>query len=56
MTPEELREKAARYRMMANQTSDLRLIEALLTLADEYEAVAKRLENVGPVSEQMNGA
>jgi hypothetical protein len=42
--PADLREKAERYRAMANSVSDQRLIEALLSLASEYEALAKRVE------------
>lgn len=43
-TPDELRERAARYRSMLAHVSDPRLTNALNSLADEYEALANRLE------------
>jgi hypothetical protein len=42
--PEELRDKAERYRRMALQFNDPRTINALNELAREYDAVAARLE------------
>jgi hypothetical protein len=44
VTPDELREKAARYRQMAANLADRNAINALHELADEYEALAARLE------------
>jgi hypothetical protein len=42
--PDDLRERAERYRQLASQVTD-RLAEAALTeLADEYDALADRLE------------
>jgi hypothetical protein len=46
-TPDELRRKAARYRDMLAHVSDKRLIDALKTLAQEYEALADRLDQAG---------
>jgi hypothetical protein len=43
--PEQLREKALRYRAMTVLVSDQRLVDALSSLADEYEALADRVEN-----------
>jgi hypothetical protein len=46
-TPAELREKAMRYREMVLIVSDQRLVDALISLAEEYEALAERIENAG---------
>jgi hypothetical protein len=43
-TAEQLREKARRYREMRRLVTDQRLIDALSTLADEYEALATKLD------------
>ena len=43
-TPDELRARASRYRLMASQTTDWQLIDALNTLADEYEKIARQAE------------
>jgi uncharacterized protein with von Willebrand factor type A (vWA) domain len=44
--PDELREKALRYRAMIVLVSDQRLVDALNSLAEEYEALAERAENL----------
>jgi hypothetical protein len=44
-TPAELREKAARYREMVALAIDQLVIDALNVLADEYEALANKLEH-----------
>ncbi len=43
-TLDELREKALRYRGMVLIVSDQRLIDALISLAEEYEALAEHME------------
>ncbi len=43
-TPDELREKAARYRKMLHQVHDQQLTQALTTLAEEYDALAAKLD------------
>ena len=43
--PAVLRQKAVQYREMVRGISDPRTIEALETLADEYEAVADGVES-----------
>jgi hypothetical protein len=43
LTPDELREKALRYRGMVLTVSDQRLIDALISLAEEYEALAEHM-------------
>jgi hypothetical protein len=43
-TPAKLRERAARYRQMVRMATDKRIIEALVSLADECEAMAERIE------------
>jgi hypothetical protein len=43
-TPAELREKAARYRAMATVIIDQRTVDALQSLAAEYEALADQIE------------
>lgn len=45
-TPAELRAKVQHYREMSI-VSDQRIIDALISLADEYEALASRLEGQG---------
>ena len=40
----ELRRAAEKYRLMARQFADPKMVEALTELAAEYEATAKRLE------------
>ena len=40
----ELRRAAKKYRLMARQSADPKMIEALTELAEEYEATAKELE------------
>jgi hypothetical protein len=42
--PDELREKALRYRGMVLIVSDQRLVDALISLAEEYEALAEHIE------------
>jgi hypothetical protein len=46
-TPAELREKALHYRELVAIVLDQRIIDALESLADEYEAMADRLDWVG---------
>lgn len=46
-TPAELREKALHYREMVAIVVDQRIIDALESLADEYDAMADRLEQAG---------
>jgi hypothetical protein len=48
MTPEELRNRANHYRTMATKITDARAIEALLRLADKYDAVATEMEDAHP--------
>jgi hypothetical protein len=43
-TPAELREKALRYRGMVLSVSDQRIIDALISMAEEYEALANHIE------------
>jgi hypothetical protein len=43
-TPVELRGRAARYRQMTLMVTDQRIIDALISLADECEAIAERVE------------
>ena len=43
-TPSSLRERARRFREISRTVTDGRSIVALLTLADEYDAYALRLE------------
>jgi ATP-dependent exoDNAse (exonuclease V) beta subunit len=43
-TPADLRRKAVLYRQTAAAASDQRAIDALLSIADEYEADAERVE------------
>lgn len=43
-SPDELRSKAEHYRQLGSNFLDQRTIDALSELADEYEAVADRLE------------
>jgi hypothetical protein len=43
-TPAELREKAARYRAMVQFITDRRTVDALQSLAAEYEALADLIE------------
>jgi hypothetical protein len=47
-TPAGLRDRAARYRNMLFLVSDPRIISALISLAEEYETLAERLERQGP--------
>jgi hypothetical protein len=44
VTPAELREKADHYRTLALAIFDPRTVEALRSLAAEYEALAEKLE------------
>lgn len=44
-TAAELRAKAEHYRNMVSMVSDQRIIDALVSLADEYEALALSLES-----------
>jgi hypothetical protein len=44
LTPDELRQKALRYRGMVLIVSDQRLVDALISLAEEYEALAEHME------------
>jgi hypothetical protein len=43
-TADDLRRKAARYRTIAGKVTDPRLIEALRSLATEYDALADQIE------------
>jgi hypothetical protein len=43
-TPSKLRQRAMHYREMVRGISDPRIIDALKSLADEYEAAADRME------------
>ncbi|WP_428492683.1 hypothetical protein [Rhodopila sp.] len=43
-TPVDLRAKAERYRAMVSLVSDQRIVDALISLAEEYEAAALGLE------------
>ncbi|WP_428531624.1 hypothetical protein [Rhodopila sp.] len=43
-TPAGLRAKAEHYRAMVSKVSDQRIIDALTSLAEEYEAAALGLE------------
>jgi hypothetical protein len=45
-TPAHLRERATRYRQMARSFSDQPAVDALLSLAAEYEAMAERMERI----------
>lgn len=47
-SPRELREKAARYRHLSRFVTDARALEALLDLAERFEALAAELERSGP--------
>jgi hypothetical protein len=51
ITPCGLREKAQRYRALAFKISDPQTIDALHTLAGEFEAQADRLEKDGKAEE-----
>jgi hypothetical protein len=42
--PDDLRATAERYRRLAKFITDMQALEALAELADEYEALADRLE------------
>jgi hypothetical protein len=44
LTPDQLREKALRYRGMVLIVSDQRLVDSLISLAEEYEALAEHME------------
>lgn len=46
-TPAALREKAKQYRDLVRLISDQRIVDALMTLADEYDERANRLEREG---------
>jgi hypothetical protein len=46
-TPADLRAKAEHYREMVTMVSDQRIIDALISLAEEYEATALSLESRG---------
>ena len=52
VTPTELREKAERYRALTSTISDPRTIDALHSLAAEFEAQADRLEKDGKPEER----
>jgi hypothetical protein len=52
VTPTELREKAERYRALTSTISDAQTIDALHTLAGEFEALADRLEKDGKPEER----
>ena len=49
-TPEGLRNKAERYRRMADRLTDQRAIQALQDLANRYEDVALELERLSTKS------
>jgi hypothetical protein len=49
-TATELREKAMRYRAMVKIVADQRIVDALSTLAREYEALAELMEQSEPGS------
>ena len=44
MDPDELRERACRYRKIADGITDARAVKALNDLADEYEARAAQVQ------------
>jgi hypothetical protein len=44
LTPAEMRKRALRYRQMATTLLDQRTIDALISLAEEYEEMAERME------------
>jgi hypothetical protein len=50
MDAKELRQRAKRYRQMATQISDERIIEVLHDLAAEYEALAEQIRRTSPDS------
>jgi hypothetical protein len=45
-TASDLRQRAMRYRAIAERMIDARTIEALLNLANEYDEAAQRLEDL----------
>jgi hypothetical protein len=45
MEPEELRQRAYRYRDLATRITDAQAIKALYDLADEYDAHADRVSD-----------
>jgi hypothetical protein len=51
MSPNEMRERAARYRSIAMRIVDAQTIKALRDLADEYEARAKEIETQGQIGD-----
>jgi hypothetical protein len=46
--PEGLRERAEHYRELSSRITDPMAIEALLELADRYDALAAELESCAP--------
>jgi hypothetical protein len=43
-TPDELRDKATRYRSLKGNLTDQRVLQALTELADEYDTLAAKLD------------
>ena len=54
-TPVDLRAKAAQYRAMVAMVSDQRIIDALISLAEEYEAAARGLEGQAARGQSTGG-
>jgi len=48
MTEDEARDRAAHYRQLAQQATDVEIREELLWLASEYEVLAENLQTSGP--------
>jgi hypothetical protein len=51
----ELREAARRYREIATEITDQRVIKALHELAAEYEALADKLDDAGTTGDGREG-
>jgi hypothetical protein len=52
MTPDDLRNRAIRFRALADRINDAQSISALHDLAAEYEA---RADSIGPEDEDRSG-
>lgn len=52
MDPDDLRDRASRYRDIARTTTDARAVKALYELAEEYEAQAAEAEARSEMNEQ----
>ena len=55
MDPDELRERAYRYRKMATRIIDDRAVKALNDLADEYDARAAQVQTRSEVENEDDG-